>query len=79
MFYRPLNLRETIPGEYEPRYANVANTSRISTWPVHSPKRWTLLLDSMIIGSDIIVPSTQVVSAPSNKAVILMDSGSSYT
>lgn len=69
----------TIPGEYEPRYANIANTSRIPTWPVHSPKRWTLLLDSMIIGTDIIVPSTQVVSAPSNKAVILMDSGSSYT
>lgn len=66
-------------GEYEPQYASVANTSRISTWPVSSPKRWTLLLDSVIIGTDVVVPTTQVVGAPTNKAVILMDSGASYT
>ncbi|KAJ3563842.1 hypothetical protein NP233_g8671 [Leucocoprinus birnbaumii] len=66
-------------GEYEPEFASVANTTRISTWPVHSPKRWTVLLDSLIIGSDIVVPTTQVTGAPSNKAVILMDSGASYT
>ncbi|KAF5363696.1 hypothetical protein D9756_000629 [Leucocoprinus leucothites] len=67
------------PGEYDPDYAGVANTSRISTWPVHSPKRWTVLLDSIIVGNDIVVPTTRVVGPPSNKAVILMDSGASYT
>ncbi|KXN86268.1 Gastricsin [Leucoagaricus sp. SymC.cos] len=66
-------------GEYEPKYAQVANTSRISTWPVHTPKRWTVLLDSVIVGGNIIVPTTQVTGAPSNKAVVLMDSGASYT
>ena len=75
----PLNFCEMISGEYEPQYASVANTSRISTWPVSSPKRWTLLLDSVIIGTDVVVPTTQVVGAPTNKAVILMDSGASYT
>jgi len=74
-----LNFCEMISGEYEPQYASVANTSRISTWPVSSPKRWTLLLDSVIIGTDVVVPTTQVVGAPTNKAVILMDSGASYT
>ncbi|KAF9451721.1 acid protease [Macrolepiota fuliginosa MF-IS2] len=66
-------------GEYEPEYASIANTSRISTWPVHNPKRWTVLLDSVIIGNDITVPTTQLSNAPSNKAVVLMDSGASYT
>ncbi|KAF7776156.1 hypothetical protein Agabi119p4_4549 [Agaricus bisporus var. burnettii] len=66
-------------GEYEPDYAAVANTSKISTWPLHFPKRWTVLLDSLIVGDHLVVPHTQISTAPSNKAVVLLDSGASYT
>jgi saccharopepsin len=66
-------------GEYEPQYAMVANQSSISTWPVNSPKRWNVLLDAVIVGDRIVTPTTTVVGAPSNKAVVLLHSGSSYT
>lgn len=69
-----------IIGEFEPKYAAVANQTAISTWPPRSPSRWNVLLDAVIVGERIIVPSdTSVPGAPSNKAVVLMDSGSSYT
>ena len=57
----------------------VANQTSIPTWPVESPKRWTVLLDAVIVGNHITVPSTSVPDAPNNKAIVLMDSGSSYT
>ncbi|KAM6495888.1 Aspartic peptidase domain containing protein [Amanita muscaria] len=66
-------------GEYEPGYEDIANCSKIPTWPPQSPKRWTVLLDAIIVGSQITVPSTTVSQAPVNKAVVLMDSGASYT
>ncbi|KAF8621592.1 hypothetical protein AX15_007617 [Amanita polypyramis BW_CC] len=66
-------------GEYEPGYEDIANRTSIPTWPVESPKRWTVLLDAVIVGEHITVPSTSVPDAPSNKAVVLVDSGSSYT
>jgi len=56
------------------------NQTAIPTWPPRSPSRWNVLLDAVIVGDRIIVPSdTSVPGAPSNKAVVLMDSGSSYT
>ncbi|KAG6880052.1 hypothetical protein C0992_007369 [Termitomyces sp. T32_za158] len=69
-------------GEYEPEYAAVMNQTAIPTWPVNSPKRWDVLLDAVIVNhanDTIVLPTTDVVDAPSNKAVVLMDSGSSFT
>ncbi|KAG6821281.1 hypothetical protein H0H93_002391 [Arthromyces matolae] len=69
-------------GEYEPQYASVINQTAIPTWPVNNPTRWDVLLDAVIVNhanDTIVLPSTDVVGAPSNKAVILMDSGSSFT
>ncbi|KAF8974567.1 aspartic peptidase domain-containing protein [Flammula alnicola] len=66
-------------GELEPAYAAVAGNEHISTWPINSPYRWNVLLDAVIVNDTITVPTTKVVGAPSNKAVVLMDSGSSYT
>ncbi|KAH9482643.1 putative aspartic-type endopeptidase CTSD [Psilocybe cubensis] len=66
-------------GELDPLYSSVSGNERISTWPVHNPYRWNVLLDAIIVNETITVPSTKVNGAPSNKAVVLMDSGSSYT
>ena len=66
-------------GETEPEYANVIGSNRISTWPIKNPYRWNVLIDAVIVNTSVVVPSTKVSGAPSNKAVALMDSGSSYT
>jgi len=69
-------------GEYEPKYIEIANRTAIPTWPVNSPSRWNVLLDAVIVNNindSIVLPATTVVGAPSNKAVILLDSGSSFT
>ncbi|KAJ7068270.1 aspartic peptidase domain-containing protein [Mycena amicta] len=67
-------------GEVEPEYAAVLNTTAIPTWPVASPNRWNVLLEALLIGSDkTIIPNTTVTNAPSNRAVVLLDSGTSYT
>jgi len=66
-------------GEYEPGFEDVADREAIPTWPEKSPTRWSVLLDAIIVGDNITVPTTSVSDAPSNKAVVLMDSGSSYT
>ncbi|KAI6113683.1 aspartic peptidase domain-containing protein [Pisolithus croceorrhizus] len=49
------------------------------TWPVSSPSRWTVLLDSFIVGTQTNDVSSTVSGVPSNKAVVLLDSGTSYT
>ncbi|KAL0949984.1 hypothetical protein HGRIS_009998 [Hohenbuehelia grisea] len=66
-------------GEYEPAYADIANNPAIPTWPVAHPKRWNVLLDAVLIGNQTVIPTTIVPGAPSNKAVVLLDSGTSYT
>jgi len=66
-------------GEYDSQYSAVANNAAIPTWPVNSPDRWSILLDAVIVGNQTITPSSTVVGAPSNKAVALLDSGTSYT
>ncbi|KAG1820188.1 aspartic peptidase domain-containing protein [Suillus subaureus] len=66
-------------GKTEPQYSNVTSTNKISTWPVDSPTRWNVLLDSFIVGTETYSVSTGVQGAPSNKAVVLLDSGTSYT
>lgn len=66
-------------GETVPQYANVTNTNKISTWPVSSPTRWSVLLDSFIVGTQTTGVSSTVSGVPSGKAVVLLDSGTSYT
>ncbi|KAJ7129676.1 aspartic peptidase domain-containing protein [Mycena epipterygia] len=66
-------------GEYEPQYAAVMNGTAIPTWPVNSPNRWNVLLDALLVGNTVVTPTTSVVGAPSNRAVVLLDSGTSYT
>lgn len=66
-------------GEYDPKYQGVIDTDPISTFPQNSPSRWTILVDSLIIGQNQISVKTAVASAPGNKAVALLDSGTSYT
>ncbi|KAF4619165.1 hypothetical protein D9613_005082 [Agrocybe pediades] len=66
-------------GEIDPTYSAVIGNGKISTWPIHNPYRWNVLIDAIIVNETITVPTTKVVGAPSNKAVGLMDSGSSYT
>ncbi|TDL14681.1 acid protease [Rickenella mellea] len=66
-------------GEYEPAYAAVANEPMIPTWPLDDPSRWTVLMDSFTVGSQTFSVSTNVVGAPVKNAVVLVDSGTSYT
>jgi saccharopepsin len=65
-------------GEYEPQWAKVADTSAIPTWPVVSPTRWNILLEALIVNQTITPVTTNVTGAPSNRAVALIDSGTSY-
>ncbi|KAJ7498927.1 aspartic peptidase domain-containing protein [Mycena latifolia] len=66
-------------GEYEPEYAAVMNATALSTWPVSSPSRWNVLLEALLVGNTVVTPTTTVAGAPSNRAVVLLDSGTSYT
>lgn len=67
-------------GELDPDYSTVNQTSPIPTFPVANPTRWTVLLDAILVASgDTVVPITSnVPNAPSNRAVALLDSGTSY-
>ena len=65
-------------GEVDPEYAAVNQTSPIPTFPVSDPTRWTILLDTILVGNTSISLTTSVPSAPSNRAVVLLDSGTSY-
>jgi saccharopepsin len=66
-------------GELEPEYASVANQTALPTWPVNSPTRWNVLLEALIVNQTITPVSSNVTGAPSNRAVSLLDSGTSYT
>ncbi|TFK43535.1 aspartic peptidase domain-containing protein [Crucibulum laeve] len=66
-------------GEYDPQYSGVVGNAPIPTWPINSPKRWNVLLDALIVNDTITTPTTVVPGAPSNKAVVLLDSGASWT
>lgn len=44
-----------------------------------NPYRWNVLLDALIVNTTITPGTTKMVGAPANKAVVLLDSGSSYT
>ena len=67
-------------GELDPDYSAVNQTPSIPTFPVANPTRWTVLLDGILVaGGDTAIPITSTVpNAPSNGAVALLDSGTSY-
>lgn len=66
-------------GEVEPDYKAVLDSQPIPTWPLVAPKRWNVLLEAVLIGTQQVSVSTTVANAPSNRAVVLLDSGTSYT
>lgn len=65
-------------GELDPDYVAVNQTSEIPTFPTTSPSHWTVLIEAILIGNSVISMNTTVPNAPSNRAVALLDSGSSY-
>ncbi|KAJ7904511.1 aspartic peptidase domain-containing protein [Mycena olivaceomarginata] len=66
-------------GETEPDYAAVMKGPAIPTWPVSSPSRWNVLVEALLVGNTVVTPNTTVVGAPANRAVALLDSGTSYS
>lgn len=67
------------PGEYEPKYSAVRNATHLSTWPENAPSRWNVLLEAVLVGKNTLSVSTNVTGVGSNRAVALLDSGTSYT
>lgn len=70
---------DSLLGEYEPDYAHVAENPAIPTFPPTSPKRWNILLDALLFPDRSVTPNTTVSGAPGGRAVVLLDSGTSYT
>lgn len=66
-------------GEVESQYSAVLNSTALSTWPIAAPSRWNVLLDAVIVGSKTVAVSSDVTGVPSGQAVVLLDSGTSYT
>ncbi len=65
-------------GELDPDYAAVNQTSPIPTFPITGSRRWTVLIEAILVGNSVIPLTTTVPNAPSNRAVALLDSGTSY-
>lgn len=70
---------DIISGEYDPQYESIVNATAIPTFPKTSPNRWSVLVDSIVVGAKQVLVTTNVASAPGNKAVALLDSGTSYS
>ncbi|OSD04314.1 acid protease [Trametes coccinea BRFM310] len=66
-------------GEYDDDYKDVANSPKIPTFPETDPTRWSVLLDALLVGTKAVPLSSVVSGAPSGKAVVMFDSGTSYT
>ena len=57
-------------GEVEDEFKAVLDTTPIPTWPENSPKRWNVLLEAVLVGSDTVVPVTSGIDGvPSGRAV----------
>ena len=65
--------------EYIPEYQQIEQTPTISTWPTKNPTRWNVLLEAFHIGSTPVKVASKIDSAPMNRAVVLLDTGTSYT
>lgn len=65
--------------EYVPEYKQIEQTPAISTWPTKNPTRWSVLLEAVHVGTTSVKVSSNISSAPVNRAVFLLDTGTSYT
>ena len=65
-------------GEYNPDYKAVADSDNIWTWPETNPTRWSVLLDSLLFPNSAL-SLTSNVPGVSGKAVVVLDSGTSYS
>lgn len=65
-------------GEYNPDYKAVADTDNIWTWPEANPTRWSVLLDSLLFPDSALTLASNV-SGVSGAAVVVLDSGTSYS
>ncbi|EKM59341.1 uncharacterized protein PHACADRAFT_249769 [Phanerochaete carnosa HHB-10118-sp] len=67
-------------GEVDPQYQAVLGNEPIPTWPESYPSRWSILLDAVLISGEQAVPVSSVVAGvPEGQAVVLLDSGTSWT
>jgi len=66
-------------GEYLQEYKQIEQTSSIPTWPVKNPKRWNVLLEAVHVGAKPVTVTSKITNAPVNRAVVLLDTGTSYT
>ena len=66
-------------GEYVQEYNQIEQTPGISTWPVNNPRRWNVLLEAVHVGATPVTVTSDIPSAPTNRAVVLLDTGTSYT
>lgn len=66
-------------GEVVPEYSAVLKSNPLPTFPESFPSRWNILLDAVLVGSQSVPVSSVVNGAPAGKAVVLLDSGTSYT
>jgi len=66
-------------GEVDSNYTAVTTAPPIATFPDSNPSRWTVILDALLIGSKVVEVASTVPDAPSNQAVVLVDTGSSYS
>lgn len=66
-------------GEYVQGYEQIEQTPAISTWPAKNPMRWNLLLEAVHVGANPKTVTSKIPNAPTNRAVVLLDTGTSYT
>lgn len=66
-------------GEYVQEYQQIEQTPAISTWPVKNPRRWDVLLEAVHVGANLVTVTSKIPNAPVNRAVVLLDTGTSYT
>ena len=66
-------------GEYVQEYNQIEQTPAISTWPVEHPTRWNVLLEAFHVGAKPTTVTSKIPKAPVNRAVVLLDTGTSYT
>lgn len=68
-----------VVGEIDETYSDINNANALSTWPVEHPSRWNVLLDAFMVGTNTLSVTTNVSGVPSDRAVVLLDSGTSYS
>lgn len=75
--FRAVWLLRCIPAEYEGQYTAIENSPAIPTFTSTSAMRWSVLLDALFIGTTSAMLSSTVANVPPNKAVVMLDSGTS--